>query len=192
MALTVEDLPISKQIYYAIGQLGWSTLVNIVGVALVFFYLPPDTAGLPQLITGATFFGVLNAITLIAASGRLLDAITDPWIAGMSDRSTNPKGRRVPFMARGAIPAAVFLVLIAAITNGAVQARTRSSNITLRWSGPSGPCRSSAGLSPYGSARIRATSRSARASLTTLSRLAIVPPLAAPRMALTSIAIDVQ
>ncbi|UCG41689.1 MAG: MFS transporter [Acidimicrobiia bacterium] len=95
---------------YAVGQLGWSTLVNIVGVALVYFYLPPDTAGLPQLITGATFFGVLNAITLIAASGRLLDAITDPWIAGMSDRSTNPRGRRIPFMAKGAIPAALFLV----------------------------------------------------------------------------------
>ncbi len=109
---TVESLPLSKQLAYAVGQLGWSTLVNIVGVALLYFYLPPDTAGLPQLITGATFFGFLNAITLIVASGRLLDAITDPWIAGMSDRSTNPGGRRVPFMRRGALPAAAFLVLM--------------------------------------------------------------------------------
>ncbi|MDJ0962169.1 MAG: MFS transporter [Acidimicrobiia bacterium] len=112
MDRTVETLPLSKQIAYAIGQLGWSTLINIVGVALVYFYLPPDTADLPQLITGVTFLGVLNAITLIAASGRLLDAITDPWIAGLSDRSRNPKGRRVPFMMRGALPAAVFLVLM--------------------------------------------------------------------------------
>ncbi len=112
MTKTAETLPLSKQWAYAVGQLGWSTLVNIVGVALVYFYLPPDTAGLPQLITGATFLGVLNAITLIAASGRLLDAITDPWIAGMSDRSRNPKGRRVPFLMRGALPAAVFLVLM--------------------------------------------------------------------------------
>jgi GPH family glycoside/pentoside/hexuronide:cation symporter len=112
MQPTVETLPISKQLAYAVGQLGWSTLVNIVGVALVFFYLPPDTSDLPDLITTATFFGFLNAITLIAASGRLLDAVTDPWIAGMSDRSRNPKGRRVPFMTRGALPAAVFLVLM--------------------------------------------------------------------------------
>ncbi len=107
-----ESLPLSKQLAYAVGQLGWSTLVNIVGVALVYFYLPPDTSDLPQLITGVTFFGFLNAIVLIAASGRLLDAITDPWIAGMSDRSRNPKGRRVPFMMKGALPAAVFLVLM--------------------------------------------------------------------------------
>jgi GPH family glycoside/pentoside/hexuronide:cation symporter len=112
MSNTVETLPPSKQIAYAIGQLGWSTLVNIVGVALVYFYLPPDSAGLPQLITGTAFLGVLNAITLIAASGRLLDAVTDPWIAGMSDRSRHPKGRRVPFMRVGALPAAVFLVLM--------------------------------------------------------------------------------
>ncbi len=112
MQSTVETLPLSKQLAYAVGQLGWSTLVNIVGVALVFFYLPPDTSDLPDLITTATFFGFLNAITLIAASGRLLDAVTDPWIAGMSDRSRNPKGRRVPFMTRGALPAAVFLVLM--------------------------------------------------------------------------------
>lgn len=112
MAHTVEDLPAAKQVAYAIGQLGWSTLINIVGVSLVYFYLPPEAAGLPQLITGVTFLGVLNAITLVAASGRLLDAVTDPWIAGLSDRSTNPRGRRIPFMARGALPAAVFLVLM--------------------------------------------------------------------------------
>jgi GPH family glycoside/pentoside/hexuronide:cation symporter len=51
MSGTVELLPHSKQLAYAVGQLGWSTLVNIVGVALLYFYLPPDTAGLPQLIT---------------------------------------------------------------------------------------------------------------------------------------------
>lgn len=112
MSPSAESLPLSKQLAYAIGQLGWSTLVNIVGVALVYFYLPPESAGLPQLITGVTFFGFLNAITLIAASGRLLDAITDPWIAGMSDRSINPAGRRLPFMRRGALPAAAFLVLM--------------------------------------------------------------------------------
>lgn len=107
-----ESLPLSKQIAYAIGQLGWSTLVNIVAVALVYFYLPPDTSDLPQLITGATFFAVLNAITLIAASGRMLDAVTDPWIAGMSDRSRNPRGRRIPFMMKGGLPTALFLVLM--------------------------------------------------------------------------------
>jgi GPH family glycoside/pentoside/hexuronide:cation symporter len=106
------SLPLNKQITYAIGQLGWSTLVNIIGLQLLYFYLPPENAGLPELITGATFFVVLNAITLIAASGRLLDALTDPLIASFSDRFNSPQGRRIPFMRLGALPAAIFCTLM--------------------------------------------------------------------------------
>ena len=92
--------------------MGASILLNVVAIALVYFYLPPDSAGLPELITTVTFLGVLNALVLIAASGRFLDAVTDPWVANLSDRSTHPKGRRIPFMKWGAIPAALFLVLM--------------------------------------------------------------------------------
>jgi GPH family glycoside/pentoside/hexuronide:cation symporter len=118
----VESLPLSKQFVYAVGQLGWSILISVVNVTLVYFYLPPEAAGLPTLITGATFLGVLNAITLIAASGRILDAITDPWIAGMSDRSHHRRGRRMPFMAWGAAPAAIFLVLMFTPPSGSASA----------------------------------------------------------------------
>ena len=106
------SLPLSKQIYYAIGQLGWATLSNIIGLQLVFFYIPPADAGLPTFITQATFLLVLNAIVLIAASGRVLDAITDPLIASWSDRSTSPRGKRMSFMRLGAIPAALFCFLM--------------------------------------------------------------------------------
>ena len=79
-------LPLSKQITYALGQLGWSILVNLIGLMLVYFYLPPETAGLPFFITQVVFLGVLNVLTIVAASGRLVDAITDPLIASYSDR----------------------------------------------------------------------------------------------------------
>lgn len=101
-----------RQVAYALGQLGWSTLVNIIGLTLVYFYLPPEHAGLPTLITTAVFWGIFNAITLIAASGRLWDAITDPLIANLSDRLRHPRGRRIPFLAVGALPAALFCVLM--------------------------------------------------------------------------------
>lgn len=105
-------IPAGKQAAYALGQLGWSTLVNIIGLTLVYFYLPPENAGLPTLITTVAFLGIFNAITLIAASGRLWDAITDPIIANLSDRSSHPRGRRIPFLAVGALPAALFCVLM--------------------------------------------------------------------------------
>lgn len=110
--MKVESLPLSKQIYYAIGQLGWSTLVNIIGIQLVYFYRPPEGSGLPIFITQATFLVVMNAIVILAALGRLWDAITDPWIANLSDRWKGPRGRRIPFLMVGAIPAALFCVLM--------------------------------------------------------------------------------
>ena len=60
---------------------------------------------LQQLITGISIGGIY-------ALGRLFDAITDPWIANMSDRSRNPRGRRLPFMRKAAIPLTVATVLV--------------------------------------------------------------------------------
>lgn len=107
-----KSLPVKHQIAFAIGQLGWSTLINIVNLQLVYFYRPPDGSGIPTFITQVVFLVVLNAITLLAASGRLFDAITDPLIANFSDNWKSPKGRRIPFLKAGAIPAAIFCSLM--------------------------------------------------------------------------------
>ncbi len=115
-----EDLPLSKQIAYAIGQFGWSTLVNLVGLQLLYFYAPPDSAGFPYFITQATFLVVLNTISLMLAGGRLWDAVTDPIIASWSDRSNHPRGRRIPFLAWGALPSALFCTLMFVPPVGAV------------------------------------------------------------------------
>ncbi len=87
------------------GHGGMSVLINILGLVLVFFYLPPESAGLPQLLSDTTYLVVLNAVVLLAAVGRLADAVTDPIIAVLSDRSGHRRGRRIPFMAWGALPA---------------------------------------------------------------------------------------
>lgn len=105
-------LPLGKQLIYAIGQLGWSTLINIVSLQLVYFYLPPANAGIPLFISQVTFLTVLNTLTLIAASGRLFDAVTDPLVASWSDRWQGPRGRRIPFLRVGALPAAFFCFLL--------------------------------------------------------------------------------
>lgn len=97
---------------YAFGMMGWSVLVNLISVILVYLYLPPATSGLPSLITQVTIFGIFNAIALITAGGRLIDAIYDPFIAQFSDRSNNPKGRRTPIMKLAVIPSTVFCFLV--------------------------------------------------------------------------------
>ena len=101
---------------FAIGQLGWSILSGIVNTWLVTFYLPTQgslAAGASFYVpTGLVIFGVLTVLGLITFVCRIFDAVTDPWIASLSDRSRNPKGRRIPFMQKAAIPFAVVTVLV--------------------------------------------------------------------------------
>ena len=101
---------------FAIGQLGWSILSGIVNTWLVTFYLPTQSsvdAGAKFYIpTGLVVFGVFTVLGLITFICRIFDAVTDPWIASLSDRSKNPKGRRIPFMQKAAIPFAALTVLV--------------------------------------------------------------------------------
>jgi glycoside/pentoside/hexuronide:cation symporter, GPH family len=105
-------LPLSKQIAYAFGMMGWSIMINLINVILVYLYLPPSTSGLPNLITQVVVFGFFNVVAIITSSGRLIDAIYDPFIAQFSDRSSNPKGRRVPLMKLAILPSLLFCFLV--------------------------------------------------------------------------------
>jgi GPH family glycoside/pentoside/hexuronide:cation symporter len=109
--MPIAKLSISKQIIYASGMVGWSIVTNIVIVMLPFFYLPPSNAGLITLIPQLLVFGLINIMTFITVSGRLFDAIYDPFIASLSDRSKNPKGRRIPFMKWAILPIILFCCL---------------------------------------------------------------------------------
>lgn len=101
---------------FAMGQLGWSLLSALVTNWVISFYEPNqemlDAGQIIFLPQGRIIFGIFTILGGIFALGRLFDAITDPWVANLSDRSTNPKGRRLPFMLKAAIPFALATILI--------------------------------------------------------------------------------
>lgn len=101
---------------FAIGQLGWSMLSGIISAWFVTFYLPTQNdidGGAIQYITpGLVIGGFLTVLGLITALSRVFDAVTDPLIASLSDRSKNKRGRRIPFMQYAAIPLSVVTVLL--------------------------------------------------------------------------------
>ena len=106
--------PVSAKIkwIFAIGQLGWSILSGIIANLLVNFYLPDSTGdGVITFVTSATFIG-LTVIGIITACGRIVDAVTDPWIANMSDNCGSKLGKRIPFLRYASLPFAVITVLI--------------------------------------------------------------------------------
>lgn len=79
---------------------------------LPYFYLPPENAGRVALISQVSIFGIFNLLAIITSAGRLTDAVYDPFIGQMSDRSTNRRGRRIPFMMWSFIPAVIFCMLV--------------------------------------------------------------------------------
>ena len=109
--MPVTKLPFSKQIAYACGMIGWSIMTNLLIVMLPFFYLAPKNSGLSPFIPQLLLFGIVNIMSLILTSGRLVDAVFDPFIATLSDKSKNPNGRRIPFMKWTIVPAVAFCAL---------------------------------------------------------------------------------
>lgn len=101
---------------FAVGQLGWSTLSGIISAWFVTFYLPTEAdiaLGATQyIVPGLIIGGFLTVLGLVTALSRVFDAVTDPLIASLSDRSRNRRGRRIPFMQHAAVPLSVVTVLL--------------------------------------------------------------------------------
>ncbi len=101
---------------FALGQLGWASLSGVISNCLVYYYMPEQdllSQGHTLFITQtAVFFGFLTVIGGITALGRLFDAVTDPWIASLSDRCKHRLGRRIPFLRFASIPFGVITVLV--------------------------------------------------------------------------------
>lgn len=95
---------------FALGQFGWSLLSGVVTNWMVYYYSGTPDAKNPTtgiFASGITQNPILFKLTLfglVLAVGRIFDAITDPLIAGWSDRSNYKGGRRLPFMRVMAIP----------------------------------------------------------------------------------------
>ncbi len=112
----MKSLSKSKMWLFAVGQFGWAMLSGLISNWLVYFYQPDaaaqsagQTLFIPQ---GRVIFAVFTVIGAITALGRVFDAVTDPWIASMSDRCKSSLGRRIPFMKWAALPLALSTVLV--------------------------------------------------------------------------------
>ncbi len=110
-----SSLPLSKKIIFALGQLGWALTSYAPGMLLVYFYMPPEGTGVetfPPRIYQGYVLGILTIIGLAYGVGRLFDAITDPLIAGLSDKSQSKLGRRRLFLAISVLPFALTSILV--------------------------------------------------------------------------------
>ena len=95
---------------------------GMIGNYLLYFYQPTTKSGILSLLPENKFLGFITIMALLTAIGKVIDAITDPIVAQLSDRCTSKWGRRMPFLRIAAIPYAlcVFLVFMAPFAPGSV------------------------------------------------------------------------
>jgi GPH family glycoside/pentoside/hexuronide:cation symporter len=95
---TPSRLSFTTKLAYGAGDLGSAMTANVLGVFLLIFFT--NIAGIKPALAGS--------ILLI---GKIWDAVNDPIVGLMSDRTESRWGRRFPWMIYGSIPFGLFFFL---------------------------------------------------------------------------------
>ncbi|CAC5344864.1 MULTISPECIES: MFS transporter [Planktothrix] len=93
-----EKLNLSTKLAFGAGDLGPAITANI-SVFFVLVFLT-NVAGLPA--------GLAGSVLMV---GKIWDAINDPIVGVLSDRTVHPWGRRYPWMVFGAVPFGILFFL---------------------------------------------------------------------------------
>ena len=107
-----KTLPKRKMIRYCLSDIAKGLFNGMIGNYLLYFFQPTVKSGLPNLLPQNKLLGFITVMALITGLGKVIDAITDPWVASLSDKCTYKDGRRMPFLKYSAVPYAVSVLMI--------------------------------------------------------------------------------
>ena len=105
-----------RQIYrFCMADVAKGLFNGLIGNYLIYFFQPTVKSGISNLLPQNKLLGYITVMSVITALSKLVDAVTDPLVANLSDKSTNPEGRRMPFLKKAGLPYAlsVFLIFMA-------------------------------------------------------------------------------
>lgn len=108
----MNKLPKRKMIRYCLSDIAKGLFNGMIGNYLLYFFQPTDISGIPSLLPQNKLLGFITVMAFLTGIGKVVDAITDPWVANLSDRCTSKNGRRMPFLKASAVPYAVSIVLV--------------------------------------------------------------------------------
>lgn len=95
----MKQLTTKTQIFYGLG-VSYAIVDQIFAQWILYFYLPPASAGLPMIMPAIY-------ISYALAISRFVDIVTDPLVGFLSDKLDTRFGRRIPLVAFGTIPLAL-------------------------------------------------------------------------------------
>lgn len=107
-----KALPKRKMYRYCLADIAKGLFTGMISNYLLYFFQPTAKSGLPVLLPENKLLGFITIMALITALGKIVDAVTDPIVASLSDKCTHKAGRRMPFLRYAAIPYALSVMLI--------------------------------------------------------------------------------
>ena len=107
-----KALPKRKLYRYCLADIAKGLFNGMIGNYLLYFFQPTAKSGLPILLPENKLLGFITIMALITALGKIVDAVTDPIVASLSDKCTHKSGRRMPFLRGAAVPYALSVLLI--------------------------------------------------------------------------------
>ena len=104
----MKQLTNGKIIALCMGDFARGLINGIITTYLLTFFIPTNAnTTLPQFFLNAALI-----MAIIRGIGTIVDAITDPWVANLTDNCKHKLGRRIPFMRWSAIPYGIFCLMI--------------------------------------------------------------------------------
>ncbi len=104
----MKTLSTGKIFGLCMGNFSRGMINGIITTYLLTFFIPTkaDTT-LPQFFLNAAL-----VMAVIRGLGTVIDAITDPWVANLTDNCKSKLGRRIPFMRWSAVPYGLCCLMI--------------------------------------------------------------------------------
>ena len=99
-------------IRYCLSDIAKGLFNGMIGNYLLYFFQPTVKSGLPNLLPQNKLLGFITVMALLTGLSKVVDAVTDPLVASLSDKCTHKDGRRMPFMKYAAIPYALSVLMI--------------------------------------------------------------------------------
>ena len=104
----MKQLTTGKIVALCMGDFSRGMINGIITTYLLTFFIPTNAnTTLPQFFLSAAL-----VMAVIRGIGTIVDAITDPWVAGLTDSCKSPLGRRIPFLRWSAVPYGLCCLMI--------------------------------------------------------------------------------
>ncbi|MGN0527724.1 MAG: hypothetical protein ACI4IE_01220, partial [Eubacterium sp.] len=81
-----QALPKKKMYRYCLADIAKGLFNGMIGNYLLYFFQPTVKSGLPNLLPQSKLLGFITVMALITGIGKVVDAVTDPLVASLSDK----------------------------------------------------------------------------------------------------------